>query len=592
MAVTHAALADLEQQLQQWSAAHDADQLTWASGYLAGVAAARSDAAVAAEASPSPVVTIWYGSETGNGRGVAERLAEVMQARGFSVDLAATGTVQPRAIGKLEFLLLVMSTHGEGDPPEDAAALHKFLMGKRAPRLEALRFAVFALGDSSYPDFCRTGRDFDARLEQLGARRLLDRVDVDVDFEGGEDTWRARVVETLDAEIKPGDEPAPRLQLVPSASDSTPRYDRRKPFAAEVLEVAPLTIDAATGPVCHVELDLADSGLTWQPGDSLGLWPHNDPRLVEELLALTALDGATEVTRDERTLTLDEWLAGKLELTQLTRPFLEFWAQQGAHRQLLKLLDDRDALARWVATRQVVDVVREFPVAIDADALVGGLRAIAPRLYSIASSPLVHEDEVHLTVKRVGGLDQEQRLRAGVASWQLTEQLTAGGRVPVYLESNPRFRLPENPDTPILMIGPGTGVAPFRAFVQQRQAEGATGSNWLLFGNRNRRHDFLYQLEWQRFVREGALHRLSVAFSRDQAERVYVQHRLVEHGREVYDWLEQGAHLYICGDRRMAEDVHRALAEIVSDHGANTPEQAAEYLESMKREKRYQKDVY
>ena len=488
-----------------------------------------------------------------------------------------------------------MSTHGEGDPPEDAEALHKLVLSDRAPRLDNLKFAVFALGDSSYPDFCQTGRELDSRLEALGATRLMERVDVDVDFESAEDAWRPSLLEKVETVLKPGQAAptGPHLQLIRDAESAVQRIDRRNPYDAEVLEISPLTVAPSTSPVHHVELLLEGSGLEWQPGDSLGLWPRNDARLVDEIIEVSGIDAEARVERGAETLEAREWLARRLELTQLVRPFLQAWAAAADSADLRALIDDPDRLAEWTAARQVIDVLHDFPARVDAATLVDMLRGISPRLYSIASSPLVADDEIHLTVKRVGGRDSRDRLRAGVASWQLTESVSPGDTLPVYVETNPRFRLPEDTDAPAIMIGPGTGVAPLRAFVQHRQALGASGANWLFFGARNRRTDFLYQLEWQRFRREGALDRLSVAFSRDQAERIYVQHRLRERGRDVFDWLERGAHVYVCGDgKRMAADVHQALADVIAEQGGRTPEQAAEYLDAMQQAKRYQKDVY
>jgi len=600
MAISPAVRQDLEKQLGHWAAALDEHQLQWASGYLAGIAAARVEvlparAQDAASDAAVPIVTIWYGSETGNGRGVAERLAADAKAQGFSVELASTADVKPRAIAKLDTLLLVMSTHGEGDPPDDAEALHKLVLSDRAPRLEKLKFAVFALGDSSYPDFCQTGQEFDRRLEELGATRLMDRVDVDVDFEPAEDAWRSELLATLSTEPKPGGiVPAPHLQLIRGAeADAATRFDRRRPFQAEVLQISPLTVAPSTSPVHHVELLVEGSGLEWLPGDSLGLWPTNDPRLVDEIIEVTGIDAGYSIRRGGETLPANEWLSRRLELTQLARPFLEAWATVSDSAELRNLLGDREAFSGWVTSRQVIDVLRDYPARVEAAQLIDSMRGIAPRLYSIASSPLTGDDEIHLTVKRVGGLDQRARLRAGVASWQLTESVKPGDTASVYVEANPRFRLPDDPDAPVIMIGPGTGVAPFRAFVQHRQAAGANGPNWLFFGARNRRTDFLYQLEWQRFQREGALDRLSVAFSRDQAEKIYVQDRLREQGRDIYDWLERGAHVYVCGDgQAMAADVHQTLVEVIAAHGGKTEGQATDHLESMKHAKRYQKDVY
>jgi sulfite reductase (NADPH) flavoprotein alpha-component len=579
----------LQQQLSSLASGLDVAQLQWASGFLAGLAS-QSTAVAAPSAETRAVLSIWYGSETGNGRGVAERLAQAAEARGYRVELASLAEVQPRRIARVSLLLLVVSTHGEGDPPADALAFHKLLTSDRAPRLDALKYAVFALGDSSYPDFCQTGRELDEALAGLGAARILERQDVDVDFEPAEDAWRERALE----ELKPllaGDHPQPHLQVVRPAAVA--RHDRRNPYQAEVLEVAPLTIAPSNKIVRHVALDIDGSGLEYHPGDALGLWPQHDRRLVEEILEVAGLDGNIEVERQGERLALAQWLTHRLELTQVVRPFVQAVADRTESVHLKALLDDRQALQDWGETRQVIDVLREFQPAVDAAGLVGLLRGIAPRLYSIASSPLASEGEVHLTVKREGGLKDAGQLRAGVASWQLTGLIEPGQQLPIYIEANPRFRLPDDPDRPIIMIGPGTGVAPFRAFVEHRQALGHGGRNWLFFGEQHRRTDFLYQLEWQRHLKSGALHRLAVAFSRDQGEKLYVQHRVVEQGRAVYEWLEDGAHVYVCGSGQgMAADVHQALLTVIAEHGGRGREHAEGYLEQLLADKRYQKDVY
>src|SRR6056297_791735 len=354
MAISPAVRQDLEKQLGKWASELDEVQLQWASGYLAGVAAARLDNQASAEhgvheEAAAPTLTIWYGSETGNGRGVAQRLAADAESRGFSVELASTADIKPRSIAKLDTLLLVMSTHGEGDPPEDAEALHQLVLSERAPRLEKLKFAVFALGDSSYPDFCQTGQEFDHRLEALGATRLMDRVDVDVDFEPAEDAWRSALLETLSNELKPAGSAAPHLQLIRGAEAGASRvFDRRRPFQAEVLQISPLTVPPSTSPVHHVELLVEDSGLEWLPGDSLGLWPTNDPRLVEEIIEITGIDAGYSIRRGGETLPANEWLSRRLELTQLARPFLEAWAAVSDSAELRNLLGDREAFSGWV----------------------------------------------------------------------------------------------------------------------------------------------------------------------------------------------------------------------------------------------------
>ena len=604
MTLAPAQQQDIERQLSHLRESLTSEQLLWASGYMAGLAAAGAPANAAVEAVARPgtkpvaaeTLTIWYGTETGNSRGVAQRLAEKARERGWTVDLAGLDEVQPRRIGKTQVLVLVISTHGEGDPPEAAEAFYKFIQSDRAPALGELKYVVFALGDSSYPDFCQTGRELDERLADLGATRLLDRVDCDVDFETLEDPWREKVVETIAPLVEPRSG-EPRLQVVgnravPAASAGIHHHDRRNPFSAELLEVSPLTVAPSNKQVAHVELSLEGSGLVWQPGDSLGLWPENDPRLVERIVELVGADMDAEVQRDGQRLALRQWLTRHAELTQVVRPFVETWAGLSESRQLTDLLADRDAFQAWSHQRQVIDIITEFPARIDAQALAGSLRRIAPRLYSIASSPLTADDEIALTVKLEHiGADEGRRL--GVASGQLLERARPGDRLPIYIETNDRFRLPVDGKRPIIMIGPGTGVAPFRAFVEHRQAQGATGPSWLFFGEQHRRTDFLYQLEWQRHQRSGALGHLSVAFSRDQADKVYVQHRLREQGRAVHAWLEDGAHVYVCGNGHgMAADVHQALVDIVAEHGAKSPEQAAECLAAMKVDHRYQKDVY
>ncbi|MCG5499777.1 assimilatory sulfite reductase (NADPH) flavoprotein subunit [Ectothiorhodospira lacustris] len=589
----------LQAELDRLVARLDAPELLWASGYFAGLASAGGQAlpqsVPANEADAAATLTLWYGTETGNGRGVAERLAAQARAQGWAVDLASLADIQPRRITKLKLLVLVISTHGEGDPPEEAEAFYKLMTSDRAPKLDGLNFAVFALGDSSYPDFCQVGRDLDTALERAGAHRILDRVDCDVDLDASEDVWQPRILEAVTPLLEPTKATQPRLQVVRDSAipaSAAMVHGRRNPFTAELLEVSPLTVSPSAKSVHHLALSLEGSGLSYQPGDSLGVWPSHAPHLVDEILERTGLNGDEAVERGGETRPLVEWLTHRLELTQVARPFVERYAELGGVTQLAELLEDRNAFAAWCKTRQVADVIDEYPCELNADPFVSCLRAIAPRLYSIASSPLVDEDEVHLTVKLEGG-ETDNRLRAGAASWQLTRSLRPGDGLPVYVEANPNFRLPEGGETPVIMIGPGTGVAPFRAFVEHRAALGHGGKNWLFFGEQHRQTDFLYQLEWLRHLREGTLSRLSVAFSRDQADKVYVQHRLAEQGREVFDWLESGAHVYICGSGQgMAKDVHRALAGVIAEHAGVSAEVAEERLAEMKSAGRYKKEVY
>lgn len=602
MTTSPASQTELAQRIDTFARDLSERDRIWASGYLAGLAArgAASDPSpqekskTAATPADAEQLTIWYGSETGNARGVAERLTNQAREQGRQVSVESLADVRPHHIRKQKALTLVVSTHGEGDPPEDAESLHEYLTGDNAPSLSSLRFAVFALGDSSYEHFCRTGRDFDAALERLGATRVADRVDADLDFETEEAGWRDIVLEAF-PETVPGEtagesrpDPAPQLQVV----DSKPRWTRDHPFPAEVLASSPLTVPPSDKSVHHVELSLEDSGLEYRAGDSLGIWPVNPRERVDEILEVTSLSGDTAVIRDGMERSLYDWLAEHRELTLVTRKLVRAWSERVPDDGLQRIAESAAGFREWIRDHQSADLFSRFPGSIDADALVDLLPPLTPRLYSIASSPSAHPDEVHLTVATVGGWHGD-RLRAGSGSWHLNEFLTAGDTVRVYVEENPRFRLPEQPDTPVVMIGPGTGVAPFRSFVEERAARGDTGPNWLFFGARNRRTDFLYQLDWQRHRKNGRLDRISLAFSRDRAERVYVQDRLRESGRDLMKWLDDGAHIYVCGDAyAMAPAVDEALRDIVQRHGDRNPDQAREYLAELRKANRYRKDVY
>lgn len=601
MAAVPAETMQLQSRVDALARELDDREKIWASGYLAGLAAvgqggetAARQPAAAQSASPARVLNIWYGSETGNARRVAEQLADDARGRGLSVALSSLADVRPRDIRKQELLTLVVSTHGEGDPPEDAEAFHEFITADNAPRLEQLQYAVFSLGDSSYAHFCQTGRDLDEALQRLGAQPVLDRVDADVDFEEEAGQWREQALSVF--EEKTGDGEAPEtaesgshLQLVENESR---QWTRDHPFEAEVLAADPLTVAPSGKTVQHLELSLEGSGITYEAGDSVGVWPENPPALVEEVLELLGLPSDHRIERDGETRTAAEWLGRSLELTRLSRPFLEKHAEAVGSEALSAIVADTDGLRDWIAERQVVDILREFPGAVDGETVIRNLSRLTPRMYSIASSPSETPDELHLTVVTVGGY-REDGLRAGAASWHLNSTLQAGDRVRLFVEPNPRFGLPESGDTPLILIGPGTGIAPFRAFIRERRERGEKGENWLFFGERHRRTDFLYQLEWQRHLRDGDLARLSLAFSRDQDRKIYVQDRIREAGTEFNRWLENGAHVYVCGDAtRMAPDVDAAIVDVIAAERGLSEDEAAAELKTLRREGRYRKDVY
>ena len=585
--------------LQRAVAHFDREQLIWSSGYLAGMAgstapigflddihlAAAANAAISTQSSAQPDTWhVFYATETGTSREIAEQLAADAASVGLKTDVQDLRDVRPKVLKKIDNAVFVLATHGIGEPPEGSEPFFEFWMSDKAPRLEHLNFSVLALGDSSYADFCEIGRTFDARLRELGASSVVERADCDLDFESPSAAWAKQVVEHA-RESAIGIE-IPRSTHL-SAVPTSPAFTKQRPFSSEILIRQAITGRGSSKDVRHIELDLEGSGLVYEPGDSLGVVPVNPPQLVESLLHATSLAGDERIELNGEATTLRDAFLHDKEITALSRPILDVVAR--SHPQLETILADRDQFSDYLETRQLIDLVQEFRVDWQPQQLVDSLRRLMPRLYSIASSPDTNPDEAHLTVAVV---DYEKfgRQHWGSASNFLIGDAT---QAPVYVEPNDHFRLPTDGDTPIIMVGAGTGVAPYRAFVEHRREHGHAGNNWLVFGDRNISSDFLYQLEWLRYRKEGSLSNLDVAFSRDQDEKIYVQHRLIENGPQIHDWLEQGAHIYVCGDaKHMAIDVHDALHSIVIQHGGLSDEAAHEYINELKRTRRYQRDVY
>jgi sulfite reductase (NADPH) flavoprotein alpha-component len=571
-------------------------QLAWVSGYFWGVLNQQPGAAVAtapAAAVETPSITLISASQTGNARRVAEALRDDLLAAKLNVNLVNAGDYKFKQIASEKLLVVVTSTQGEGEPPEEAVALHKFLFSKKAPKLAGTAFAVFGLGDSSYEFFCQSGKDFDSKLAELGGERLLDRVDTDVEYQAAAAQWRERIVDVLKARA-PTQGPAQAAVTATGAVNevfSSP-YTKEAPLAAALSVNQKITGRDSEKDVRHIEIDLGDSGLRYQPGDALGVWYQNDPALVKELVELLWLKGDEPVTVEGKTQPLAEALQWHFELTVNTANIVENYATLTRSESLLPLVGDKAKLQHYAATTPIVDMVRFSPAQLDADALIALLRPLTPRLYSIASSQAEVESEVHITVGAVR-YDIEGRARAGGASSFLADRVEEEGEIRVFIEHNDNFRLPANPETPVIMIGPGTGIAPFRSFMQQRAADEAPGKNWLFFGNPHFTEDFLYQVEWQRYVKEGVLSRIDLAWSRDQQQKIYVQDKLREQGAEVWRWIQEGAHIYVCGDaNRMAKDVENTLLELVAEHGGMDTEQADEFLSELRLERRYQRDVY
>ncbi len=579
--------------LTQVAAELSATQLAWVSGYFYGISQQGQavTAAPAAGAQSAGKLTILYASQTGNAKGVAEELKAQAGAAGVAVDLFNVADYKVKQLKKETHVLIVTSTNGEGEPPDDAIEFHKQLKAGKVGKLDGLHYGVLALGDSSYEFFCQTGKDFDEYLQKAGATPLLGRLDCDVDYEGDAQGWSQSAVALLkDAlQVEAANHAAPVTSLT---QGSASLYSKKRPFTAELITNQKITGRDSDKDIRHIEISLEDSGLTYQPGDALGVWFANDAALVDALLEQLGIDAEVKVKVDDEMLSIREALINHYELTQGYASFVQAYAELSGAKKLQKLVEDKAALREYCANHQILDIAREKKAKLTAEQLQAALRRLTPRLYSIASSQAEVDEEVHLTLGVVR-FEQKGEQRNGGASSFLADRVAEGGQVRVFIEHNDNFRLPANGDTPVIMVGPGTGIAPFRAFMQEREAQDAAGQNWLFFGNPHFTQDFLYQTEWQRYVKSGLLSKVSLAFSRDQAEKVYVQHKLREQGAEVYAWLEQGAHFYVCGDaNKMAKDVQEALVELVAEHGNKSREQAEEYVDALRSAKRYQRDVY
>jgi sulfite reductase (NADPH) flavoprotein alpha-component len=567
------------------------------SGYLAGAASAPIASVFgvpsqqAADGTASKEVTILYGSQTGNARGLAKKASTTLEGKGFQVTVSAMSDFKPNNIKKVKNLLILVSTHGEGDPPDNALTFHEFLHGKRAPKLEDLNFSVLSLGDSSYEFFCQTGKQFDARLEELGGTRLYPRFDCDLDYDEPAAEWVEGIISSL-GEAK-GGIPAQAQAASTQTVEST--YSRTNPFRAEVLDNLNLNGRGSNKETRHLELSLEGSGISFQPGDSLGIYPENDPELVDLLLAELKWNPEESVTINKQgeVLSLRDALTTHYEITTLTKPLLEKAAKLTGNSDLQELINDSEKVKSYLEGHDLLDVVRDFgPLLSTPQEFVSILRKMPARLYSIASSLTANPDEVHLTIGAVR-YHANGRDRKGVCSIFTADRLQPGDSVPIYIQQNENFKLPANPETPIIMVGPGTGVAPFRSFMQEREEIGAEGKSWMFFGDQHFVTDFLYQTEWQKWLKDGVLTKMDVAFSRDTAEKVYVQHRMLEQSEELFQWLQEGAHVYICGDEKhMAHDVHQTLIGIIEKEGSLSREEAETYLADMQKQKRYQRDVY
>ena len=561
-----------------------ATQRSWLSGFLAGVEAAANPATAPAPAARRPLLIV-FATESGNSEALAAKAKRDAARSGFAAKILDAADASPSDLAGAQNLLLIASTWGEGEPPQRATGLYAALMSDTAPRMDGVRFAVLALGDRAYANFCETGQRLDERLAVLGGTRVAPLVECDLDYEAPAAAWIGSALGELrgeDAAAAPTD--ASVIHVDFGAAAVPAEYTKSNPFEAEISDLVNLNGSRSNKQTFHAELSLAGSGITYLPGDSLGVLPVNDSAVVESVLAPVGLGGDTALHA--------ALLAGR-EVTTLTGHLVRSYAALTGDAALKSLADDPARLAEYLPGRHVADLFEDYPERLTAEQLTGLLRPLPPRLYSVASSQAAVGEEAHLLVGAVR-YETHGRNRGGVASTHLADRRRVGDSLRVYVKPNPHFRLPADPATPVIMIGPGTGVAPFRAFMQERDAAGVTGGrSWLFFGDRTYTHDFLYQLEWQDLLGRGVLGRIDVAFSRDQDAKRYVQHRMWEQRRDLHAWLQDGAHVYVCGDQaRMARDVHATLRDVIADGAAVNAEAAEVELDAMKKQGRYLLDVY
>lgn len=537
-------------------------------------------------------ITVVYGSETGNAQSLAEIFADRLVEHNYTVKLTAMDEIKQKEFKKVEDLFVITATHGEGDPPDNALTFHEFIHSRKAPKLENVRFSVLALGDESYEYFCQTGKDFDAKLLELGAERLADRQDCDLDFDDLAEKWMNKNIEILNQSTGHGSTPT-STETVQSAKEK--RYSKSNPYQAEVLENINLNGRGSNKEVRHVELLLDNYGESFEPGDCVVVLPQNEPEIVTLLIETLGWDKDIEIpiNDDGDTLPLEKALTEHFEITKLTKPLLQKAAELFGNTELLSQIDNAEWIQQYVDGRDVIDLLTEFPTSeLKPETFYKLLRKLPAREYSIASSYEATPDEVHITVGAVR-YEAHERTRKGVCSVQLAERIQPGDTLPIYLKKNPNFKFPFDEETPVIMIGPGTGVAPFRSYMQEREELGLSGNTWLFFGEQYFTTDFLYQTEWQAWLKDETLAKLDLAFSRDTEEKIYVQHRIAQQSELFYEWLQDGAAIYVCGDEKhMAKDVHDTIRSVIEQEGDMSEADAEAYLTQMKQEKRYQRDVY
>jgi len=574
------------------------EQVIWLNGYFEGRMAvldgfeARVSESKNETVAPENLInlSILYGTETGHSQALAEKLQEKASFKGVNARIFSLYDYDFKELSKEENVAVIVSTHGEGDPPDMAEDFYRDLTGADTLNLENMNYSILALGDKTYKHFCKAGEDLDEALKSRGAYRSTQMVKCDVDYERPAEIWMNNFLLSLSPSNK-SESNNETVSIFESNDGFDEDFSRTNPYMATVLHKERITAEESDKEVYHVELSLEGSGLEYEPGDSLGIFTKNPEDLVARILSVTGFDPEQKVDVPEGEVSIKEALSHHLEITLLTFDLLNKYQQKSQNAELAKLIADDDALDEYLYGHDVLDLLEDYPFNWNANKLVEVLRPIPPRLYSISSSMESVGEEVHVTISVVR-YERKNRKRNGACSSHLADIIEVDELVPVYIEKNPGFKLPAN-GSKIIMIGAGTGVAPYRAFMQHRESLGIDGESWLFFGNRHFESDYLYQSEWVRLKEDEVLTKIDVAFSRDQEEKVYVQHKLIENQKDVFEWLESGAHLYLCGDMKyMAKDVNKTLLEIIQVQGGITEEQAKKYVKNLRKEKRFQIDVY
>lgn len=585
-------------QLDSFLSTLQPEQLAWVEGYVAGLSksgAVKKPSGISINpeairvASQNPSLTILFGTHTGRSEGIARDLSKKAISAGLSTSVYNMQDYNTKQLKSEKNVAIIVSTHGEGDPPVQAEDFWAFVKGKRAPKMDGVQFSVLALGDKSYEKFCQTGVDIDEAFRKNGATPILPVVKCDVDFETEAEEWTQKLIDELSSVAVTNGQPVV-LDDAPEVEES--QYTKTNPFYATILDKVVLNGAGSSKEVMHIELSLEGSGLHYHPGDAIGIYTDNPPELVEGIVAKTAFSAHEEVEVKAGKVTFEQALRNHVEITVLNRDVLNQFAELTQSEDLKTLLGDREKLNAYLYGHDLLDLIVHFPGKFKAQELVNILRKLPPRMYSISSSEDYVPEEVHITVAAVR-YEKYNRQRKGAASTFLADRSNVDDQVPVFIDHNPNFKLPENTNTPIIMVGPGTGIAPFRSFLQQSEVDDRHGRSWLFFGDQHFFTDFLYQVEWQKWLKTGHLEKLSVAFSRDQEEKIYVQHRMYENKAELYKWLEKGAIIYVCGDmKHMAKDVESTLVKIVQEEGSRSESEAKEYIKNLHKQKRYQLDVY